>query len=302
MALPLAAPAVSRKSTNVRSNAERMHARLRTFFSTVGPFAPGLAGAIGERLFLTAPPTRSSPRIEAALARATAFTVRHHGARLAAWSWGEGPAVLLVHGWGGRGGQLAAFVDPLVRGGRRVVAFDAPAHGESEGRRSSMPQFADAIEAMAAHVGGIDGLIAHSMGAASATIALSRTLRARSAVFVGAASDPASATLRFAEALGMPRSARDVMQGRMERRFGRRFEEIYVPRLAMDMRTHLLLMHDRDDREVPWEEGVSIAAAWPGARLRTTHGLGHRRILQDASVIAEAAAFLLEARPDFRAA
>ena len=67
------------------------------------------------------------------------------GQRVAGWSWGDGPAVYLVHGWAGVGGQLAAFVPPLLAGGFRVVTFDAPGHGASAGRRSSIIHFADAL-------------------------------------------------------------------------------------------------------------------------------------------------------------
>jgi predicted ATPase len=47
----------------------------------------------------------------------------------------------------------------------------------------------------------------------------------------------------------------------------------------------MLVIHDQDDREVPWADGAAIAAAALDARLVTTHGLGHRRILRDPSVI-----------------
>ena len=54
----------------------------------------------------------------------------------------------------------------------------------------------------------------------------------------------------------------------------------------------LLVFHDRDDAEVPWSDGAAIAGAWPGARLVTTAGLGHRRILRDERVVSQAVAFV----------
>ena len=51
-------------------------------------------------------------------------------------------------------------------------------------------------------------------------------------------------------------------------------------------------MHDRLDKEVPWEHGETFARAWPGARLVTTVGLGHRRILDDAAVVRASVAFI----------
>src|SRR3712207_7030695 len=53
-----------------------------------------------------------------------------------------------------------------------------------------------------------------------------------------------------------------------------------------------LVVHDRDDAYTPVADGAAIAAAWPDARLRVTSGLGHRRILRDPEVVAEAVEFV----------
>jgi pimeloyl-ACP methyl ester carboxylesterase len=65
-----------------------------------------------------------------------------------------------------------------------------------------------------------------------------------------------------------------------------------VPRFAPAMRIPLLVIHDRDDREISWDDGAAIAAAWPGAQLVTTTGLGHHRIVSDAMVIGQVLSFL----------
>jgi pimeloyl-ACP methyl ester carboxylesterase len=87
------------------------------------------------------------------------------------------------------------------------------------------------------------------------------------------------------------------MQARIERRFGYRWEEFDVPRIAPKMRSRLLVVHDREDREVPWEHGSSIVAAWPGARLITTEGLGHKRLVSEPEIVREAVAFLSAEAP-----
>jgi pimeloyl-ACP methyl ester carboxylesterase len=58
----------------------------------------------------------------------------------------------------------------------------------------------------------------------------------------------------------------------------------------------LLLVHDRLDAETGWADSAAIARSWPGTRLVTTTGLGHRRILSAPAVVAEAAAFVAEQR------
>jgi pimeloyl-ACP methyl ester carboxylesterase len=54
----------------------------------------------------------------------------------------------------------------------------------------------------------------------------------------------------------------------------------------------LLIVHDRDDQETSWDAARALAGSWPDARLLTTTGLGHNRILADPAVVAAAVAFL----------
>ncbi|MBK6516554.1 MAG: alpha/beta fold hydrolase [Polyangiaceae bacterium] len=115
---------------------------------------------------------------------------------LRGWSFGEGPAVLLVHGWGGRGAQLRGFIEPLVSRGRRVVLFDAPGHGARGTGTSSLPQIGAAVAAMLAAIGPVAGVIAHSMGGPATALALERSrLRPRLA-FIAPPAELKNATRR----------------------------------------------------------------------------------------------------------
>src|SRR6185295_15857353 len=95
-------------STNVRLTF------LRSLFATLEHAWPAAGGALADRIFCTAPRHRAPEREREALASARPFRVRMGRRQLQAWRWGRGPVVLLLHGWGGRGGQLSAFVEPLL--------------------------------------------------------------------------------------------------------------------------------------------------------------------------------------------
>jgi pimeloyl-ACP methyl ester carboxylesterase len=255
--------------------------------------APGVGAALAERLFFTPPRTTLTPPIRDVLAAGRRFHVTVDDARVAAWTWGHGPAVALVHGWGGRGGRLAAtFVEPLVASGCSVVTFDAPGHGASEGKLSSMPQVARALRAIADATGSIHAILAHSMGGSASTLAMSGGLQVERAVFIAPAADPARFAAEFANTLGLSPAALARMQRRSEARLRFRWSDLNVPRMAARLSAPLLVLHDRDDATVPWEEGAEIAAAWPGAVLVTTTGLGHREIVHDPGVVAKAVAFI----------
>jgi len=281
------------KSTIVRLKT----APLRAAFAILGRAAPGLAATWALDLFFTPRGRRGSRRITALLSDARRFDVTVDGQRVAAWAWGDGPAVYLVHGWAGVGGQLAAFVPPLRAGGFRVVTFDAPGHGASGGRRSSIVHFARALHALVAEAGGAHAVIAHSLGAAAVVRALAQGLDVKRAVFVGPTEGPRDWSERFRAHLGVPPHVMTAMRERSERWLGARWEDFDVPALARTRSTPLLVFHDRGDAEVPWTDGAAIAGAWPGARLVTTTGLGHRRILRDPQVVSRAVAFVNGAEP-----
>jgi pimeloyl-ACP methyl ester carboxylesterase len=208
------------------------------------------------------------------------------------WRLGRGPVVLLVHGWGSRGARLGSFVAPLTAAGFSVVTFDAPGHGASAGRLSSLPQFIAAIREIADRLGPVEAVVAHSMGGAATTLAAARGFSLRRAVFVAPAADPAGYSERFASLLGLPPAVLSRMKQGLERRFGMTWKDFDVLAAASRLQASLLVFHDRDDRDVALADGEAIAAAWPGARLVTTTGLGHRRIVHDPEVVSEAVAFL----------
>jgi len=221
------------------------------------------------------------------------FDLAVGGRRVTAWSWGErGPGVLLVHGWGSRGARFVDLGGALLASGFRVVTFDAPGHGASSGRLSSGPEFARATLAVAAAVGPVSAVVGHSLGGFAAALAIERGLAARRAVFIAPSANANTYTAQFASLLGVQDPVMASMRQRLERRLDFEWRRMDIPRFAPAMRTPLLVIHDRDDREVRWDDGAAIAAAWPGAQLVTTTGLGHHRIVSDAAVVQHVLAFL----------
>ena len=280
-------PPSPKKSTSVRLNV------VRGLFRGLTPIAPVVAAELAVALFRRPPGHKSSESERTALAAGMREELSLAGRRLAVWRWGKGPAILLVHGWGSRGARLASFIPPLTEAGYSVVAFDAPGHGASAGKLSSLPQFIVAIEAVARRFGPIEAVVAHSMGGAATTLAMGRGLSIGRAVFLAPVADPAGYSERFAEVVGLAPAMRDRMKAKIEKRFGSRWEEFDVIAAARRMTAPLLVFHDPEDRDVAWKDGAAITAAWPGAELVSTEGLGHRRIVQDPGVVARAVAFLV---------
>jgi pimeloyl-ACP methyl ester carboxylesterase len=277
------------KSTNVRVSI------FQKFNSILSRLAPGLAAGLAQKMFVTPIPSRRPDR-ELRWAESAARTkLPSPLGPIPLWVWGDGAeTVVLVHGWSGRGLQLGAFVDPLLESGFRVVAFDAPGHGEAPGRTSSMPAFAATLGAVGRRFGPVAAVIAHSLGATAAIYALAnRELEAQRLVAISPAARLHAVRERFGAMAGFPPEVIDMMGRAFEDRFGFDWNASEPLRLARQLPIPALVVHDANDRFIPHGEAVELADAWADSRLSTTNGLGHHRILRDSDVIAQCVYFVL---------
>src|SRR5437868_3461387 len=119
----------------------------------------------------------------AALAAHAQPPLRHEGLKLARWTLGSGPRVVLVHGWNSRGAHLLGFARALVEAGFSATLFDLPAHGDSTGHAASVVHAGRALRAIVADIGAeVHGVIGHSMGSAAALLAFAHGWQVRRSV------------------------------------------------------------------------------------------------------------------------
>lgn len=290
----------SQKSTTVRSASTLR--LVRAGLQTAYAFSDGLGASLAERLF-TSPRRYDRPARECAiLATGRPFEVdvtlrspRWNGActKVAAWRWGHGPTVLLVHGWEGRGAQLGAVIEPLVAAGLSVVTFDAPGHGDSPGTRLYLTDHADAVADVAAAVGPLHATISHSFGSAAVLLAHARNgVDAPINVTISPNVLIDDAIVRFAKLVALDEVERVALEDALARHSGLGLDALQLASLVGRREAGLLVIHDREDAEVPLRHGDALAGLWSGARLEITEGLGHRKILRDPAVIAETVAFV----------
>jgi len=289
MSMPIEGNPSKKKNTSVR-----IPWGLRPAMRALAAVAPRLAADVALRLFRT-PPRHGASELESRVldgARTSTLEVPATPEPIPVWIWGEGPPVLLVHGWGSRGARLGSFVEPLAAAGHSLIAFDAPGHGAARERLSSLPQFIFAIEAAARKHGPFAAIVAHSMGGAATTLAMGRGVRADRVVFLAPAADPAGYVRWFVSMLGLPEAIARGMQERIVGKFGMEWLEFDVVAAARKMTAPLLVFHDAQDSEVPVSSGEAIASAWAGSTLVKTEGLGHKRIVHDEAVVRQAVHFL----------
>ena len=261
-----------------------------------------------------APQTRdTAPRDLAILASARMRRVPHRqileippdtarqAIELAVCEWGDPdrPGVALAHGWELQAGRMGHFVAPLLKAGFRVVALDLPAHGASDGSLLNVPDGASAIADACAACGGVTAIIGHSFGALAALWLAAHTPPGgfSRVVTLGAGSGVDFLIRNLVVAQGWDAAHERAFRERFAARFGGPVERYSVARFGPQIHAPVLVVHDRRDNMVGFEESDAILEHVPTARRLATSGLGHRAITRDAEVIAAVLRFIQTSDP-----
>jgi pimeloyl-ACP methyl ester carboxylesterase len=225
------------------------------------------------------------------------------GGTVVAEVWGDGPVVYLVHGWGGWRGQLGAFVAPLVEAGYRVVAADAPSHGDSgDGflgtRRGTVMEMIETLEVVGREFGPGVGVVAHSLGCTVAGQVVAGGLQVERLVLIAPNHGFQDVLDQFVRVLRLSRRTADHLRDELEGITQRPLSAFDLDALGADgSMPDTLVVHDRADKETPYQVGAALAEAWPNACLVSTDGLGHQRILADAETVAITVGHITERVP-----
>jgi pimeloyl-ACP methyl ester carboxylesterase len=281
------------KSTIVRKNVAP--ALFRAAFAIGSWVAPRTTMRRAAAVFCTPSLAARRKALQASDAGAATSRLKVGMHEIEVYRWGDPatePYVLLAHGWSDYALRFAPLAQALRAAGFAVVAFDQPGHGRSSGDTATLPDFARCVRAVGDEFGPAAAVIGHSMGGAAAAIALHGGLDAGRAILIAPPADLAAAADRFADLVGLAAHLREPLHRHLEARASARFEDLEAHRHVRAIDRPALVIHDVADREVPWGEGERYARFWPSARLLTTSGLGHNRILGDTAVIGAVLDFL----------
>ncbi|NWH08198.1 MAG: alpha/beta fold hydrolase [Alphaproteobacteria bacterium] len=203
---------------------------------------------------------------------------------------GEGPPVLLVHGWESSAREFSSMIPEIEKAGARVIAPDLPGHGASEGETVNARIAAEALLALDREEGPFVALLAHSFGCPATMLALEAGLRAKALVFFAPPARQADQFRQRCERTGLTEAETESALARVKANGGSLVDII----ARAPARTEpLLIIHSRDDERTPLSGSEAIIAAWPGAKLLAVEGLGHNLALRDRMTIAAALRFTL---------
>ncbi len=260
-------------------------------FPKVEKIAPWFAKRWFVSIFFTPLRYKMPPPEIELISEANKYYLDHDGKKVQVYEWGEGSPILMVHGWMGRGAQFRKFIPEFNQAGFKVIAFDATGHGNSEGGKSHIMEFAYIIERLARKYD-FKMVIGHSIGGAASLHAILNTKFANKLVMISSPTIASKIVEEFLRRLNATEAVTDYFYQFVKTKFGKTFEEYSASYIVKNLKNvELLLIHDQDDIEVTIDNAQVMCDKYPQARLITTHGLGHTRILKDENVIKACLAF-----------
>lgn len=283
---------------------------IRGVFAVTEHVAPRVTGRIAFEIFCRTPNSnRLSHREKKAVTEAAPYMAEARLHRFPAGSdWIAAyefrppsgrfsQTVLVVHGWGSRSEHMRLLIDGLRSAGTRVIALDLPGHGKSLGRRLNMAKAVRAVSTTAMWFGPFAAIIGHSFGGAVAVNAAVGSVKGIDRaptgrlVLISAPSSMPAIFEDFGRFLRLGTRTQMALAEQVERVAGFPLET-YVGAIQLAQNPiETLVIHAADDKEVSPDHARGFAKAGSHIRLVWANGLGHRRILYDPAVVAQAVDF-----------
>jgi len=234
------------------------------------------------------------PAQQEALALAAPVRYGQDG-RNVAWSWGEGPLIVFVHGWNGSAAQLAPLALRMAQRGYRCVAIDVTGHGSSHGKRTGWRHFIDDVAALTATLNEeVHAYVGHSAGGLGMMAARAlKKLRARFYVCICAPSHPFPPIRAVQQRLAPAPHLLADYQAFIARQFGTSWRELEAGQAFAGAGADLMLFYDKADRFVDHTEGDRLVALCRGARLFKSADHGHSKVLGSTELEEALSAFLI---------
>ena len=200
--------------------------------------------------------------------------------------------ILLSHGWSGRGTHLFKIADELLKAGYSTISFDAPAHGKSPGKTTIMSEFVATILEIEKQFGPFEAAIGHSLGGMSLLNATKKGLAINRLAIIGSGDIIQDILDEFVAKLELKPSTSTQLRLHFEKKFGEEMDNYSAYKSAMEVSIPVLVIHDKNDTEVPVSAGIHIHKHLKNGELFLTEGLGHRKILGNSEVIEKVVRFI----------
>lgn len=276
---------------------------MQRFFAVAGNIAPNTTIRILVKLLYTPRKRDLKPSHIECMNKAEQFKFEVDEFRnpkkklkLQCYSWGKSEkTVLLVHGWDARAMDFYKMIPVLVDNGYKVIAFDGPGHGQSEGERSNLVDFKELMVKMIKKKIGVPyAIIGHSMGGGAATyLLMDYDIRVKRLVTIAIP----TISKRFFDgmfaAMKVPQRMQRTFFKSMAEEFGEPIEKYnLIERKEPIKADKILMVYDEDEDVVPFKDVKDFLTRHPEIESFNMRGVGHYSIIKNKAVIEQIIEFL----------
>ena len=239
--------------------------------------APKYASQKALNLFSTPRKGRVNEHQVSFLESATKAIIKYNHLDVATYVWkGTNKKILLAHGWESNTFRWNTLIEDLKKDNHTIIALDAPAHGNTSGKYFNAILYAECInEVVKKHQPDI--IIGHSVGGMATGFYQYKyqNKKIEKLVLLGAPSEFTGVFKRYVDMLGYNERIENGLNNLVEERLNQKPEHFSLANFSKDIETKALLIHDEDDKIIPYEDAKLIAKNYKNATLISTKGSGH---------------------------
>jgi len=262
---------------------------IRTKFKLLAMFSQQLAAEKIFQLFCT-PLVKPEKTIPAFFLSAEPLSLSLNNKKVNGFCWnkGQGKRIMILHGFSSSAYKFHSYIGAFADKGYEVLAFNAPAHGNSEGKTVNVLEYSELIELAVQHFGMPDGFIAHSFGGIALALAMENIPHAIDTriVFIAPATETTTAADEAFKILNIKSTGlRAAFDKVIFEKSGRSISWFSIRRAMNQILAKVLWVHDKNDDITPLADALKVKADnHPNTQFIVTSGLGHRNIYHNAEV------------------
>lgn len=268
---------------------------IQTKFKVLTAVSKRKAAEKAFELFCT-PLNKSISKKELKNAEATSFKLNTKTIRGYQWNSEGIKTLLILHGFGSAAYKFERYVNPAVKKGYRVLAFDAPAHGLSDGKTTDAVEYSETILKIIEQYGTVHSFIGHSFGGIGLSLALENIEDAetKKVVFIAPATETTTAISKAFELLKITNNeVREEIDKLIFEKGGKPTEWYSIRRILKNIHPQILWIHDEGDDITPLSDALKVKEDnHNNINFVITKGLSHQRIYHDAEVRKQVIDFL----------
>ena len=192
--------------------------------------------------------------------------------------------ILITHGFESTVLNFDKYVQPLINKGYEVLAFDAPAHGHSSGKRINVLMYKNMLQYINRHFGPFHGYMGHSLGGLALSLFLEETEHDSSTqlVLIAPATETTTAIDNYFKFLQLDEGVRKEFDQLVTMKANKKPEWISISHAAKNIKARVLFLQDKEDELTPYSDVVPIIQKnYPNIKFIISKGLGHSQIYRD---------------------